>query len=386
MLHRTGFVALVLAASFLVAAPPRAASASEASDAYKKAMTLQKQKRRTRDDAAREDLQKQLTELSNRLTKKLAGAKLSKGDQAYLGRVQSIAGQHDQAVATLRKAVLDPSPTKYGDTWHAYLVQALIDKGDGPAAFAELEAMQRQYSSSKQVKKMSFNVGMALRGQMEFEKSAAALQIALDARNPAALKPLVNSYLMAGLKHKAVSAAEDALAKVGDGGHRESYEVILGVAKQVGGKIPLEFDAFTGGDKPELGGSVVVMGAWNVSSTSLKYTMGLLESIRNVFGNQGVVTLGITTYYKKNPETGKIEEGMSADAERSMGLEFKQNYQGLLAYTKDRAGLQKLGVSGLPHFVVVGKDGTLLFSHTLDRTSDTDTKILRSVIEKALAK
>ena len=114
----------------------------------------------------------------------------------------------------------------------------------------------------------------------------------------------------------------------------------------------------------------------------------MLDRLKSDYGGLGVECLAVTTYYKKNPETGQIEADMTADAEWAFAdkLHSQEGLSVQMACTKDEAELKYLGLSGLPYFVVVGPNGRLLFSHTMNSRDKqgTDLRLLRAAIETAL--
>ena len=62
-------------------------------------------------------------------SKQLSSQTLSKMDTAYLGRMQSAGGMHEEAIRTLEKAIADPGTTKYAAYIHIFYVKALIAAG-----------------------------------------------------------------------------------------------------------------------------------------------------------------------------------------------------------------------------------------------------------------
>lgn len=372
---------LVTAALLFAAALP--ALASEASDALKEAEGRRKTVDQIADDGERRDADAKLKEFAERRSKELLAGQLGKMDIAYVGKMLGVAGLHDSAIEVLRKAVADPGQTKYGSHIHAYLIQALIDGGKRAESLDELNKMEAQYAGDKQLKAMCMNVGMALRAHGDHEKAADALGKALQMKNTAALKPLVNSLLMIGRKDAAIETIGWAMEKGGEA-RSEEFVPLLEITKKVGTKVPLAFDAFAPDGTPEMQGKVVVLGFWNVSARTFKWTLQVLEGIRAKYGLENVVTLGVSTYYKKNPDTGQIEADMTPEREREFGMSYRDQYgyQGFLAYTKDEAALTELGLSGLPYFMVFDREGTLVWTHTVNPADDTDVNILRAEVAK----
>jgi len=384
MFKLTRLALLALLAVFLIAAP---AHASEASDAYKAAAALQKGVQRARTDEARAAAQKELEDFVRSKSAALSGKELSKMDTAYLGRMQSTGGMHTEAIATLEKAIAHPGKTKYLSTIYLLYVRALIAGGEAGKAFTTFQQMTNEFEGEKNLKIAAMSVGLGMRAEKEWSKSAMAFDVALKMKNPAALKPLVNSWLMIAEKEKAVAAVEYAIQKAGEAGADPARDVLLAITKKHGEQLPLEFDAFAPGEAPDLDGKVVVMGFWNVSAGSLQWTMQTLQALWDEFPpKDGVAVLGVSTYYKKDPDTGAIEEGMSPEAERDFGVSYAEQYgfRGQLAYTKDRDTLLALGVSALPFIVIRSKDGRLLLAHTVNRREPVEMEIVRDIIKKAL--
>jgi len=374
---------LALAFALALAGP---ALASEASEAYKQAKELEKAVSRARDDAAEAEAKVKLEDFCKSAAERLAAGKLSKMDMLYLGYVQSYGGMHDAAVATMRQAVADPAETKFGANVHAGLVDALVAKGDLATALEEVRAMRAQYQDHKLVKTQAMKVGLGLRGARDYAKSAEALELSLAMNDLGAAKTLVNDYLLLGQQDKAVATAERAV-EMATGPDKAEMETVLAITRKVGQPMPLDFAAFVpAGAPPELAGKVVVLGFWNVSARTLEWTMGVLKSIHSGFGASGVETLAVTTYYKKDAETGQMDEAMPPEKEHEVANLFRSQYgyTGAVAFARDEAALKEMGLSGLPYFMVVGKDGKLLFAHVVNPASGSgDVELLRDTIEKA---
>lgn len=363
------------------------ARASEASDAYKAADKLAKAVDRAGTEEERSAAEQNLREFVEKKSKALSAQSLSKMDTAYLGRMQSVGGMHDEAIATLQKALADPSATKYGSYIHVFYVKALIRAGKPAEAFAAFQAMSEAHPGEKNTKIAAMSTGLALREARMWKESAVALDAALKAKDPAALKPLVNSLLLDGRKDEAIAAIEWAIQTAGEAGADEAHPILLDITKKHGEKIALDFDAFAPAAETDISGKVVVMGFWNVSAGSLRWTMETLEGLFQEFPPvDGVAVIGVSTYYQKNPDTGMFDESMSPEAEREFGVSYRNQYgfNGQLAFVKDRDALQALGCSALPYFVVVGKDGTLLYAHTINRDDPTEMEVIREIVKKAL--
>ncbi len=384
MLKLTRLALLAVFALLLSATP---AHASEANDAYKEANALAKTVKRAATEEARAAAQKKLEDFVRSKSAALSTKELSKMNTAILGRMQSLGGMHTEAIATLEKAIAHKGKTAYPSTIFLFYVRALIAGGQARKAFTYFEEMKGTYEGEKNLKIAAMSLGLGLRAEKEWTKSAQALDVALKMKNAAALKSLVNSWLMVGEKEKAVAAVEYAIEISGEAGHSPARDVLLAITKKHGEQIAFEFDAFTGGEAPDLEGRVVVMGFWNVSAASLQWTMETLQSLWDEFPpKDGVTVLGVSTYYKKDPDTGFVEEGMSPEAERDFGVSYADQYgfTGQLAFTKDRDALLTLGVSALPFILIRGKDGRLLLAHTINRRAPVDLEIVRDTIKKAL--
>jgi tetratricopeptide (TPR) repeat protein len=376
-------VVLVLGLVLLTGSP---AHASEASDSSKKAIALSKNVDRAQTEDDRAAAEAELREYVERRSKYLSNQELGKMDTAYLGRMQSYGGMHDEAIATLQKALAHPGATKYGYYIHFFYVKALIRAGKPAESFEAWKAMKKEFPEDKRTKQGAMSVGMALRGARMWKESTVALGAALQGKNPSALKPLVNSLLMEDRKDEAIKAIDWAIETAGEAGADEAHPILRAITLKHGEKIDLPFDAFAPEEAVDTEGKVVVMGFWNVSAGSLRWTMQLLESLYQQFPPlKGVVTLGVSTYYQKDPDTGTFNDAMSPEAEREIGVSYRNQYgySGQLAYVKDREALQALGCSAFPYVVVVGKDGTLLYAHTINRADPTELEVLREIIDKA---
>jgi tetratricopeptide (TPR) repeat protein len=310
-------------------------------------------------------------------------------DIGYVGRMQSKAGLYDDAIVTLEKAVADPRPSKNASYIHLFYVRALIGAGQYDKAFTAYEKMSVEFEGQKNAKIAAKDIGAAMRSQRRWKEAAVALDFALKSKDAASLKPLVNTLLLDGRKADAIAAIEYAIEKAGEKGADASHPILMQLAKTWGEPVTLEFDAFAPGPAPDLTGKVVVMGFWNTGAGSMRWTMGTLNAIFDTFPPvDGVEVLAVTRYYKKNPDTGKIEDTMTPEAEREHGLAYREthSFQGQLAYMKDLASMEALGMSALPHIVVVGKDGRLLYSHTINRRDPTEVDVILDIIKKAAGK
>ena len=374
-------------AAILCVLAASAAFASEASDAYKEADRLAEVVERAATDEERAAAEKELRAYVERRSAALSAQKLSKMDTAYLGRMQSRGGMHAEAIATLEKAIADTSPTKYASHIHIFYVRALIAAGQPEKAFKAWETMAAQFSGDKNTKIAAMSVGLALRSARLWRESAKALDYALRDKDAAALKPLVHSLLMAGDRAGAVAAIEVAMEAAGEAGADEAHPILLGITKRFGETIDLGVQDYAPGPAPELEGKVVVAGFWNVSAGTLRWTMEVLQGLFDEFPpTSGVEVLAISTYYQKNPETGLFEDDMTPEVERKHGLDYRTQYgfRGQLAYVKDREALQALGCSAFPYLIVVGKDGRLQNSPTVNRDDPTELEVVRDIVRKAL--
>ena len=376
---------VLVLAIVLVAGVP--AWASEASDASKAAINLSEAVDRAQTDDERAAAEQNLREFVEKKSKALSSQTLGKLDLGYLGRMQSYGGMHDEAIATLQKAIADPGKSKYASYIDLFYIKALDRAGRPELIPAAFDRMAKEFPTEKNTKIAAMSAGMALRQARMWKESAVALDAALKAKDPAALKPLVNSLLLdGGRKAEAIAAIEWAIEKAGEAGADEAHPVLLAITKLHGEKVTVEFDAFAPIAETDVKGKVLVMGFWNVSAGSLRWTMTMLESLFQQFPpTANVAVLGATYYAQKNPDTGKFEEGMTPEAEREIGVSYRDQmgFNGQLAYFKDREALLALGCMALPYVVIVGRDGRLLYAHTINRDDPTEIDVIREIIEKA---
>jgi tetratricopeptide (TPR) repeat protein len=388
---RTTFLALVLGAA-LAASP---AYASEASDAYKQAMDLKAAIKKAPDEAAKAEAKKNLADFAKSKADVLVPQKgsLTKLGVMYVGLLQGMAGQTEDGIKTLREAVdkkAGEEEAKYNATIHLNLVQALLDAGQPDGAADEVGKMMTLYTEAKEIKTATMNLGMTYRAALKHEKAAEWLQKAWDAGNTNATKPLINSLLIAGKKDAAVAAAQQAIDK-GIPQLKEDMETVKAMVQKVGTDVGpmLAFDGFVPTGDPKLDDKVVIMGFWNVSAKSFKWTLKLLDHLKKEYG-EDVVCIAATTYYKKSAETGQMDPAMTPETERGFGAQLadQESWRGWMGYLKDEPALKAWGVSALPHFVVVTKDRKLGFAHTMDMTAggETDIKILKSYLNGVLGR
>lgn len=385
-IHRT-FAAAVVAA-FLAGAVATPAFASDASDAYKEAKAKKDAvKKAGNDEAKRQTAEQELADYCKGKAETLAAQKATmlRTDLMYLGWLKFWAGDKQGGIATVREAVDSKAETKFASSIHANLVNILIDNGEPDGAAIEAQKMIDLYADSKEAKLAAMNLGMAYRAQLNHEKAAKWLQTTFDMGETNATKPLVNSLLLAGKKDAAVAAAKAAVEK-GIPQQKEDMQVLVDITEKIGTDVSglLKFDGFVPSGEPELKGKVVVLAFWNVSARTFKWSLRLLDGVKKGYG-EAVTCIAATTYLKKNPETGKIEDTMSPEVERSFGAKLadQESWRGWMGYLPDEAAQRALGVAALPHVVVVGKDGTLLFAHTMNVADGTDTKILGKILDQA---
>lgn len=374
-----GFAA-ALALSF-IAAP---ALASEASDAFKKAKEMQKAAKNEGDEAKKKELQDAYAAFVKERAEALKTATLSRMDLTYLAQLQAMAGSFDDAVASARKAVESKEETKYGAEIHLNLIDVLLDKGDIDAAAEEAGKFVKVNEGHKLCKTALVNVGMAYRKKLDFAKSAQYLDMALQLPEWAIVKALVNNYMMLGQKDKAIAVVKHTIEK-GPAVIKDDMNTLLAITEKTGEKFTLpKFESYVPVGEPELDGKVIVLAVWNASAKTLKWTFKVLDAVKSGYGDN-VTPLAVTTYYKKNVETGKMDESVTPEQERGWGAQLKDQFGfgGRLAYYSSEAELKEIGMSALPHVVVIGKDGKLLFAHTMNTLDNTDMDILKKVLDEA---
>lgn len=380
------FLALTLGAA-LVQSP---AFASEASDAHKGALELKTAiKKAGNDEAARTAAQSALKDFAKSKADILQEKRgsLSKLDLMYLGLLQCMAGSSDTGIETLRVAVEKKEETKYGANIHANLVQALLDAGQPDGAAIEVAKMLEIYTEAKEVKIAVMNLGMAYRSALNFEKSALWLQRAFDLGDMNATKPLVNNLLMLGKQEAAVAAAQAAIEK-GVPQQKDDMQTLKDITEKIGSDVTeiLKFDAFVPSGGPDLSDKVVVLVFSHGSAKTFKACLKLCDRVKKFLGDD-VVPILTTTYYKKNFESGKIEDSVTPEMERDFGAKLvdQENWRGWMGYLKDEAAMKAWGVSALPHVVIVSKDRKLLFAHTFDLSDrgERDWAVMEKVLEGA---
>ncbi len=363
-----------------------AAFASAANDAYKQVKKMADAAARAGSDEERASLQAEVQDLAKSKARGLLAMDLQRMDIAYVGRMQSAAGLYTDAIPTLEKAIADPRNSNFESFMHLFYVRALIGAEQYDKAFAAFEKMSKDFEGEKNTKFAAMSMGLAMRTQRRWKESVVALDLSLKMKNAAALKPLVNSLLLDGRKDAAIAAVEYAIEKAGERGAMEAHPILLQLVKNWGETVPVEILEYAPGPAPDLDGKVLVMGFWNVSAGSMRWTMQTLQYFFDAFPPvAGVETLAVTTYYKKNPDTGKFEDDMTPEAERAHGIAYRETYgfQGQLAYMKDREAMMALGVSAFPHIVVIGKNRTLLYAHTINRRDPTEIAVILDIIKKA---
>lgn len=377
------FLAAMLA-TFLAASPAFAGEAREALDQAKAKLAAWKKEK---DETKKAEIKADFDTFCKLKIDLLAPQTLSRLDTMYLGQLQGVAGMKTDAVATIKKAVASKEASDHAHVIHANLVLAMAEVPDLDGALAELKTFQTTYAGKSEVKPAAMKVGMTARAEGKHAVAAEALGIANDAGEITAVKPLCNSLLLLGKQPDAVKIAKDAIEK-GPPQIKEDMLVHAGIVERIGRPAPaLTFDAFVPAGEPDLNEKVVVLGFWNMSAKTAKWNLRLMDSIKKGYGDD-VATLAVTTYYKKDAESGKIADTVTPDVERGQASQFRdqEGFGGRMAFLKDEASMKEWGVSALPHVVVVAKDRTLLFAHTMNPADDTDRNILKSVLDQALGK
>ena len=291
-----------------------------------------------------------------------------------------------------RKAIaipLDPkseTDPKTQARLHQRLVNALAEKGDVGPAWTAFDAFAAECADAKTLKSAALAVGMAAREAGRYDVAIPAMErsIALGNTDKPTTKLYINTLLLNGDKAKAVAVARAAVeANPTD----DNWKYVLTAAERVGEAAPsLDFESYVPTGKPMTEGKVVVLGMWNVSAKTLRWIMSALRQLDERYRGHPVVVMGLTTYYKKNDETGLLD--LTPEAERAQAQLVRENYNfdGVLAFAADETRLREFGYSALPYFAVVGKDGKLLFASTLNPAGGGDLKILNGVIQDAVAK
>ncbi|MCE9634531.1 MAG: hypothetical protein K8T90_02405 [Planctomycetes bacterium] len=386
----TKLFASFLALTLGVALAQSSAFASEASEAHKAALELKAAiKKAGSDEAARTAAQTALKDFAKSKADILQEKRgsLTKLDLMYLGLIQCMAGNNDTGIETLRVAVEKKEETKYGANIHANLVQALLDANQPDGAAVEVDKMLALYTEAKEVKIAVMNLGMAYRGALNFEKSAHWLQKAFDLGDMNATKPLVNDLLMLGKQEAAVAAAQLAIEK-GVPQQKDDMQTLKDITEKIGSDVTeqLKFDAFVPSGGPDMTDKVVVLIFSHGSAKTFKVCLKLCDKVKKLLADD-VVPILTTTYYKKNFESGKIDDSVTPEMERDFGAKLvdQENWRGWMGYLKDEAATKAWGVSALPHVVIVSKDRKLLFAHTFDLSDrgDRDWAVMQKVLESA---
>jgi thiol-disulfide isomerase/thioredoxin len=155
---------------------------------------------------------------------------------------------------------------------------------------------------------------------------------------------------------------------------------------------PLAIEAWVNGDPltdEDLKGKVVLLDFWAIWCGPCIATFPHLREWQEKYAEKGLVIIGLTKYYNYawNDEAGRAtrsQEKVEPEAEQQMLQKFAEyhNLHHRFAIQKDDSLAEFYGVTGIPHVVVVDREGKVLLMKV--GSGDESAKAIEAAIEKAI--
>lgn len=155
---------------------------------------------------------------------------------------------------------------------------------------------------------------------------------------------------------------------------------------------PLEVEAWVNGSpltETDLKGKVVLLDFWAVWCGPCIATFPHLREWHEKYSDKGLVMIGITRYYnyKWDDEAGRATRAqgeVSPEQEQKMLEKFAEhhNLQHRFAIQEDRKMSEYYGVTGIPHVVVIDREGKVRMMRV--GSGESNAKDIEQMLEKLL--
>ncbi|MCH5374911.1 MAG: TlpA family protein disulfide reductase [Planctomycetes bacterium] len=156
---------------------------------------------------------------------------------------------------------------------------------------------------------------------------------------------------------------------------------------------PLSVEAWVNGDPltdADLKGKVVLLDFWSVWCGPCISTFPHLREWQEKYADKGLVIIGLTRYYNYtwNAEAGRAvrsQEKVTPEQEQQMLLSFAEHYNlhHRFAIQKDSTMSEFYGVTGIPHVVVIDREGIVRLMRV--GSGEQNAKDIEEMIEKLIA-
>ncbi len=187
---------------------------------------------------------------------------------------------------------------------------------------------------------------------------------------------------------KALDTREQAFGRL-----VQSIERAKRLAALIGSEAaPLAVEAWVNGDPltdADLKGKVVLLDFWSVWCGPCIATFPHLREWQEKFSDKGLVIIGLTRYYNYtwNDEAGRAtrsQEPVAPEAEQQMLLKFAEhhNLHHRFAIQKDSTLSEFYGVTGIPHVVVIDREGKVQLMRV--GSGEQNAKDVEAMIEKLI--